>query len=105
MTKRRKPDVSDHHLDQLFAGLRRFPDVEAPNLQAWDATDRLLLETAAGLHDGAPVAVIGDNYGALTLGLLTPGTTGGAGDPETPAIRVHQDLITGERALRRNAEA
>lgn len=96
--------MSDHHLDQIFAGLRRFPDVEAPNLQAWDATDRLLLDTAAGFHDGGPVAVIGDNYGALTLGLLALGIAG-AGDPEAPAVRVHQDLITGERALRRNADA
>lgn len=105
MTKRRKPDVSDHPLDQLFAGLRRFPDVEAPNLQAWDATDRLLLDTAAGFHDGGSVAVIGDNYGALTLGLLALGTADGGTDPATPAVRVHQDLITGERALRRNADA
>ena len=29
-----------------FRALRRFPDVEAPNLQAWDATDELLVRWA-----------------------------------------------------------
>jgi 16S rRNA (guanine1207-N2)-methyltransferase len=76
--------------------LRRRPDVEAPNLQAWDATDRLLLDTAAArVQPGSSVTVIGDRYGALTLGaleVLGPGT-----------LRVHQDLITGEQALRLNA--
>jgi 16S rRNA (guanine1207-N2)-methyltransferase len=45
---------------------------------------------------GSTVAVIGDRYGALTLGasaVLAPAS-----------LRVHQDLITGERALRLNAE-
>ena len=83
-------------LDRVFGILRRHPDVEAPNLQAWDATDRLLLEAAADhARPGSGIAVIGDRYGALTLGalaVLSPGT-----------LRVHQDLITGERALRQNA--
>ena len=83
-------------LEDVFRVLRRRPDVEAPNLQAWDATDRLLLETAAGLGvQGRSLAVIGDRYGALTLGalaVLAPAT-----------LRVHQDLVTGERALRLNA--
>ena len=64
-------------IDRIFGILRRRPDVEAPNLQAWDATDRLLLETAAAsVRPGSAVAVIGDRYGALTLGaldLLAPG--------------------------------
>nr|WP_043794645.1 methyltransferase [Pseudarthrobacter chlorophenolicus] len=85
-------------LDRIFGVLRRHPDVEAPNLQAWDATDRLLLETAAAtVRPGSAVTVIGDRYGALTLGaldLLAPGT-----------LRVHQDLVTGERALQQNARA
>ncbi|MFP5367065.1 MAG: class I SAM-dependent methyltransferase [Actinomycetes bacterium] len=85
-------------LDDLFGALRRRPDVEAPNLQAWDATDRLLLETAAGLMAGpSGVAIIGDRYGALTLGALAALTPG--------PVRVHQDLITGERALQLNAAA
>lgn len=84
----------------LFARLRRFPDVEAPNLHAVDGADRLLLDIAApelvGV-DGAAVAVLGDNYGALTLGLAD--RFGVAG------LRVCQDLVTGERALAANARA
>ncbi|WP_407681021.1 class I SAM-dependent methyltransferase [Pseudarthrobacter chlorophenolicus] len=90
--------VATDSLDRIFGVLRRHPDVEAPNLQAWDATDRLLLETAAAtVRPGSAVTVIGDRYGALTLGaldLLAPGT-----------LRVHQDLVTGERALQQNARA
>ncbi len=70
--------------------------MEAPNLQAWDASDRLLLDSAAAhVSAGSRLTVIGDRYGALTLGslaVLNPGT-----------VRVHQDLITGEQALRLNA--
>jgi 16S rRNA (guanine1207-N2)-methyltransferase len=70
--------------------------VEAPNLQAWDATDRLLLDSAVEhVSAGNRLTVIGDRYGALTLGalaVLSPGR-----------VRVHQDLITGEQALRLNA--
>ncbi|WP_461171595.1 methyltransferase [Arthrobacter sp. Z1-9] len=85
-------------LEDVLPVLRRRPDVEAPNLQAWDATDRLLLDSAAGhVSAGSTVAVVGDRYGALTLGalaVLSPGM-----------VRVHQDLITGEQALRLNATA
>lgn len=90
--------MAAHDLDDVFRVLRRRPDVEAPNLQAWDATDRLLLDTAAAqTAPGGTLAIIGDRYGALTLGALA------LLDPAT--VRVHQDLITGERALRLNAEA
>ncbi|RNL53870.1 class I SAM-dependent methyltransferase [Arthrobacter oryzae] len=88
--------AAETNLDALFPQLRRFPDVEAANLQAWDATDRLLLDSAAEFlgPDSRP-AVVGDRYGALTLGAITAGA---------PApVRVHQDLITGELALRNNA--
>jgi 16S rRNA (guanine1207-N2)-methyltransferase len=89
-------DVADNTLKSVLSGLRRFPDVEAPNLQAWDATDKLLLETAAGLlAPDSRVAVVGDRYGALTLGALAAGGV--------RHVQVHQDLITGERALRNNA--
>lgn len=88
--------MATNTLADIFNVLRRRPDVEAPNLQAWDATDRLLLETAVQLgRAGGTVAVINDRYGALTLGasaVLVPAS-----------LRVHQDLITGERALRLNA--
>ena len=83
-------------MDFSYAALRRFPDVEAPNLQAWDATDELLVRTAlpAGVP-GEEIAVIGDEYGAITLALTDAGIRG---------VRVHQDLATGRRALARNAE-
>jgi len=88
--------VATNRLEDVFQVLRRRPDVEAPNLQAWDATDRLLLETARDhVAPGSRLAIIGDRYGALTLGALAV--------LEPAAVRVHQDLITGERALRLNA--
>lgn len=75
--------------------LRRWPDVEAPNLQAWDASDRLILDEAGDLPDGADdVVVIGDRHGALTLGALEAGAS---------RVRVHQDGVLGERALDANA--
>jgi 16S rRNA (guanine1207-N2)-methyltransferase len=48
-----------------FDALRRHPDVEAPNLFAADAADRLILHEAADALDAAAlgaatVAVIGD---------------------------------------------
>src|SRR6185312_7074084 len=80
------------------AGLRRWPDIESPELQAHDGADLLLLETAAatGLLPGADgsVVVVDDHYGALTLGARAQGATG---------IRVHQDPLSGERALVANA--
>ncbi len=82
-------------MDFPYSRLRRWPDVEADNLQAYDATDLLLVERA--LERGVPgreIAVIGDEYGAITLALT------GAGLDD---IRVHQDLATGRRALERNA--
>lgn len=79
--------------------LRRRPDVEAPSLQAHDATDVLLVERGLVLAaerrlDGSEIAVIGDEYGAITLALTDAGLGG---------IRVHQDLATGRRALANNA--
>src|SRR3954452_1918033 len=85
--------------DELFADLRREPDVEAPELVAVDATDRLLLEQGAELVRGCgpgEVAVVDDSYGALTLGLQA---LHGARD-----VRVAQDLLVGELALASNAE-
>lgn len=89
-------------MSDVLDDLRRHPDLEAPNLHAVDATDRLVLDEAApalaALGDAAPggVVVIGDRYGALTLGAVARhGVTG---------VRVHQDRLTGERALHANAE-
>jgi 16S rRNA (guanine1207-N2)-methyltransferase len=84
-----------------FRGLRRFPDVEADNLTAVDATDRLVLAQAGPAIEAASagqpgrVVVIGDRYGAMTLGAMA---LHGARD-----VRVHQDPITGEQALAHNA--
>ena len=78
--------------------LRRWPDVESADLPAADAADRLILDESAaaraGVEDGGLV-VIGDGYGALALGSAANGGSG---------IRVHQDALTGERALEANAE-
>jgi 16S rRNA (guanine1207-N2)-methyltransferase len=85
--------------EEFFAQLRRTPDVEAPELVAVDATDRLLLDEAAGalaICGPGEVAVVDDAYGALTLGSVA---LHGARD-----VRVAQDLLVGERALARNAE-
>jgi 16S rRNA (guanine1207-N2)-methyltransferase len=82
-----------------FDALRRFPDVEAPNLHAVDASDRLVLDEAApALADAGPgrVVVIDDHYGALSLGAVALHGAGG--------VRVHQDALSGERAIRANAE-
>ncbi len=84
-----------------LAELRRHPDVEAPNLFAVDATDRLLLDTAATLIAAEPgraehLVVVGDHYGALTLGAVARFDVAG--------VRTHQDSLTGELALHNNAE-
>jgi 16S rRNA (guanine1207-N2)-methyltransferase len=81
-----------------FTLLRRFPDLEADNLVAVDATDRLVLTEAGAAIETAGagrVVVVGDRYGAMTLGAIA---LHGADD-----VRVHQDPITGEQALRHNA--
>lgn len=81
-----------------FDALRRYPDVEAANLYAVDATDRLLLREAGDQlrsMSGEQVVVVNDQYGALTLGA--------AAEYSLTGIRVHQDLLTGEEALANNA--
>ena len=83
----------------FFDLVRRAPDVEAPDLVAVDATDRLLLDEAADLLATCrpgEVAVVDDTHGALTLGAVA---LHGVQD-----VRVHQDLLVGELALARNAE-
>lgn len=73
--------------------------MEADNLFAADAADRLILDEAApALGNAAPgeVVVVGDNYGALALGVDALHAV--------TEIRVHQDALSGERALARNAE-
>lgn len=80
-----------------FETLRRRPDLEGPGLVAVDAADRLLLDESATAREGlgrGELVVIGDSYGALTLAALHDGAT---------VVRVHQDPLTGERALEANA--
>jgi 16S rRNA (guanine1207-N2)-methyltransferase len=78
--------------------LRRYPDLEADNLFAVDASDRLILhEARADVEAAAPggVVIIGDHYGALTIGA--------AANLWATGLRVHQDGMVGEAALAANA--
>ncbi|WP_344781705.1 class I SAM-dependent methyltransferase [Gordonia caeni] len=80
-----------------LTALERFPDIDGPGLAAADAADRLLLDVAADALSHTPpgkLVVVDDAYGALTLGAAAAGAR---------EIRVHQDLLTGERALAANA--
>lgn len=84
--------------DAFLDLLRRAPDVEAPDLVAVDATDRLLLDEAAAAIAVHPdgVLTVGDTHGALTLGAIAlHGATG---------VRAHTDLRVAELALAANAE-
>ena len=76
---------------ELFARLSREPDFTADELLPSDATDELLLATAAeeirGLGPGELV-VIGDRHGALTLGAIE--LLGAR------RVRVFQDPLLGE---------
>ncbi len=81
-----------------FQALRRFPDLDADNLVAVDATDRLVLAEAGAAIEAAGagrVVVVGDRYGAMTLGAIAL--------LNAHDVRVHQDPITGEQALVHNA--
>lgn len=82
----------------VLANLRRYPDLEAPNLHAVDASDRLILDEAAPALEKAAggVVVIGDHHGALTLGAIARYGLSG--------VRTHQDRLLGERALHANAD-
>lgn len=83
----------------FFARLSREPDFDAEELQAYDATDELLLSTAADEIRGqrpGELVVIGDRHGALTLGAAA--LLGARG------VRVFQDPVLGECALHRNAD-
>jgi 16S rRNA (guanine1207-N2)-methyltransferase len=82
--------------------LRRWPDFEGADLQASDAADRLILDESAATRAGvspSELVVIGDSYGALTLSVADEHTEAQEGG----RIRVHQDALTGERALAANA--
>jgi 16S rRNA (guanine1207-N2)-methyltransferase len=84
-----------------FESLRRFPDLESPELLASDAADRLLLSELQHEVEADPslleagLVVIGDNYGALTLAAIA--------DLGFTSVRVHQDARSGELAIENNA--
>jgi len=81
-----------------FQVLRRFPDIEGDSPVAVDATDRLVLAEAGPALEAAAagrVVVVGDRYGAMTLGAMALHGADG--------VRVHQDLLSGEQALAHNA--
>jgi 16S rRNA (guanine1207-N2)-methyltransferase len=84
-----------------YERLRRWPDLESPELFAWDSADKLLISEAAELlhHDPSLISstwvIVGDTHGALTLAAMSQL---GVRD-----IRVHQDALSGEKALQNNA--
>ncbi len=83
-----------------WGSLRRWPDIESPELRAWDATDQLLLEhglaqVEAEALTGDRILVLGDRYGALTLGLVEAGLRG--------VVSV-QDSVALLTALKANAD-
>jgi 16S rRNA (guanine1207-N2)-methyltransferase len=90
--------------DFPFERLRRWPDVEAANLFAVDASDRLILDEAGDALASAgagEVVVLEDHYGALTLAAAASMAARlGEGGAD---IRVHQDALSGELALGHNA--
>ncbi|MEN9620518.1 MAG: hypothetical protein RL499_711, partial [Actinomycetota bacterium] len=87
--------MTESPLDALFSALRRRPDVESPELRAWDAADRYLLDRAEPLiAEASTVVVVDDTHGALALGSLALG----AG-----SVRVHQDSLVAQHALAANA--
>jgi 16S rRNA (guanine1207-N2)-methyltransferase len=93
-----------------FAELRRWPDLESPELVAVDAADRLLLDELSDALKSDPslsaseLVVIGDTHGALTLGALSFGEHGLEGPAASfLRVRVHQDARSGELALEANA--
>lgn len=84
--------------------LRRDPESEREPGDAelaHDAADRLLLDASAAAREPLgrdEIVVIGDVYGALALSAAAAEGSAGAS-----AVRVHQDALSGERALGGNA--
>jgi 16S rRNA (guanine1207-N2)-methyltransferase len=89
-------DAVAARLAEVLAGLTPWPEdgSRADGPVAVDATDRLLLDEARPLLAGArpgDVVVLGDRFGALTLGALALGA---------PDVRLHTDAVTAEAAVR-----
>lgn len=93
-----------------FERLRRWPDLESPELVGVDAADRFLLDELSTALKQDPsltasdLVVIGDTHGALTLGALSFGEREVRGPAARFShVRVHQDARSGELALAANA--
>ncbi|MDR2723039.1 MAG: SAM-dependent methyltransferase, partial [Cellulomonadaceae bacterium] len=89
-------------MNDVLDALTPWPEdgLRADGPVAVDATDRLLLDEAANLLDGfracdGAVAVVGDHFGALTLGVVALDGRG---------VRVHTDAVTSEQAICANAD-
>ncbi|PFG34909.1 class I SAM-dependent methyltransferase [Sanguibacter antarcticus] len=93
-------------LESLLTHLGRYPCEEGAGPECFDGVDKLLLRSASAdlfpvalesssARESRRVVVLDDEFGALTLGSVSLG----AGH-----VRVHQDALTSERALARNAE-
>ncbi|MCP2264463.1 class I SAM-dependent methyltransferase [Promicromonospora thailandica] len=86
-------------VESALAALRPYPEdgSRADGPVAVDATDRLLLDEAATLltPEDDRVVIIGDRFGALTLGALALGAR---------HVDVHTDAVTAETALRANSD-
>ncbi|MFC7877859.1 class I SAM-dependent methyltransferase [Isoptericola sp. NPDC057391] len=94
------PRDTDARLAAVLGALVPWPEdgSRADGPVAVDATDRLLLDEAAPLLATAgpgDVVVIGDRFGALTLGAVTLGA---------PDVRSCTDTVTAEAALDRNMD-
>ncbi|MFD7022285.1 class I SAM-dependent methyltransferase [Promicromonospora sukumoe] len=85
-------------VDAVLARLLPYPEdgPRADGPVAVDATDRLLLDEAAALIREHPdgVVVVGDRFGALTLGALASGAH---------HVRTQTDAVTAEAALTANS--
>ncbi|MFD6448676.1 class I SAM-dependent methyltransferase [Promicromonospora sp. NPDC060204] len=85
-------------VEAVLARLRPYPEdgSRADGPVAADATDRLLLDEAAALVREFPddVVVVGDRFGALTLGALASGAH---------KVRTQMDAVTAEAALSANS--
>lgn len=80
-------------MSELLDALRRYPDVEAENLHAVDAAERLILDTVHSWP--GTVSVLNDHYGALSLGALAAGAE---------RVLAHTDSLTAQRAITANLQ-
>jgi 16S rRNA (guanine1207-N2)-methyltransferase len=83
-----------------YERLRRWPDLESPELVAYDSADKLLIEHAQlELPQMSPaitqVTILGDTHGALALSSIS--------ELSVKQVLLHQDNLSGEAATLSNA--